>query len=326
MKEMNPYLQMFYDTMKPNLTKAFASIVSCTVSDIDEFEAHYIETITDMDFELFEHIKEGWFHTIHRKNESRKLRYTIEYLLWYNNNIGAVRDLQDKVCLLENTKEYFEYQDSHYWGLFLKNFDELYNVANRSYVEKVPENIRNSITADVLVVGMIICYSSGLWSKSVDIKMADVSNDYTKFSYEGKTYKVCDDGVPYLKLYCQQDSVITNGNKPLYKNDGEYLMKYLVKQGQVEEKYNKVYQPNYLNNKLRLLNNEYHSMYPDLFRNVKFTPDSIYLSGYLNKALSILPINADLNDWRKYVNENPISNHSISEIITLKDIYLSQTI
>ena len=120
MKEMNPYLQMFYDTMKPNLTKAFASIVSCVMLNIDEFESYYGKTIADMDIESFNHIKEGWFHTAHRKNENRKLKYTAEYLHWYDINIGKVCDLQDKVHLLENTKEYYDYQKSHYWGLFLK--------------------------------------------------------------------------------------------------------------------------------------------------------------------------------------------------------------
>lgn len=59
MKEMNPYLQMFYDTMKPNLTTPLASFVSCTISDIDEFEAYYGKPITDMNMELFNHIIEG---------------------------------------------------------------------------------------------------------------------------------------------------------------------------------------------------------------------------------------------------------------------------
>ena len=287
---MNPYLQMFYDTMKPNLTKAFASIVSCVMLNIDEFESYYGKTIADMDIESFNHIKEGWFHTAHRKNENRK--YTAEYLHWYDINIGKVCDLQDKVHLLENTKEYYDYQKSHYWGLFLKNFDELYKVANMSYIDKVPEEVRNSITADVVVVAMIICYSSGLWIKSVNVKTADISSDCREFNYEGTTYKVCDKGVPYLKLYCQQDYVITNGNKPLYKNDSEYLMKYLVKQSEVKAKLNKVYPSNYLNHKLQILNDRYHSIYPDLGRNIKFTPESLYLSGYLNKALSVLPPDA----------------------------------
>lgn len=326
MKEMNPYLQMFYDTMKPNLTKAFASIVSCVMLNIDEFESYYGKTIADMDIESFNHIKEGWFHTAHRKNENRKLKYTAEYLHWYDINIGKVCDLQDKVHLLENTKEYYDYQKSHYWGLFLKNFDELYKVANMSYIDKVPEEVRNSITADVVVVAMIICYSSGLWIKSVNVKTADISSDCREFNYEGTTYKVCDKGVPYLKLYCQQDYVITNGNKPLYKNDSEYLMKYLVKQSEVKAKLNKVYPSNYLNHKLQILNDRYHSIYPDIGRNIKFTPESIYLSGYLNKALSVLSPDANFNDWRGYLFKNPIKNHSVSEIMTLKDLYLNQNI
>ena len=326
MKEMNPYLQMFYDTMKPNLTTPLASFVSCTISDIDEFEAYYGKPITDMNMELFHHIIEGWFHSSYRKTENRKLKYTAEYLRWYDKNIGKVCDLQDKVQLLENTKEYYDYQKSHYWGLFLKKFDELYKVANMSYVDKVPESIRNSITADVVVVAMIICYSSGLWIKSVNIKSADISSDYSEFIYDGTTYKICDEGVPYLKLYCQQHSVLTNGNKPLYKNVSEYLMKYLVKQSEVEAKLNKIYPSNYLNHKLQILNERYHSIYPDLGRNIKFTPESLYLSGYLNKALSVLPPDANFNDWRGYIFKNPIKNYSVSEIITLKDIYLSQTI
>lgn len=326
MAEINPYLKMFFEVVKPNLTNTIASFVSCTISDIDEFEAYYGKPITDMDMELFNHIKEGWFHSSYRKTENRKLRYTVEYLLWYDKNIGGVCDLQDKIHLLGDTKTYYEYQKSHYWGLFLKNFDGLYNIANMSYVDKVPEDIRNSITADVVAVAMIICYSSGLWTKSVNIRTADISNDYKEFTYEGITYKVCDKGVSYLKLYCQQDSVITNGNKPLYKNDSEYLMKYLVKQGEVEAKLNKIYPSNYLNHKLQILNDRYHSIYPDIGRNIKFTPESIYLSGYLNKALSVLSPDANFNDWRGYLFKNPIKNHSVSEIMTLKDLYLNQNI
>lgn len=317
---------MFYDAAKPNISSTFAPFVSCTISDIDDFESYYGETIAEMDMKMFDHIKEGWFHSAYRKNENRKLRYTVEYLIWYDKNIGSVCDLQEKIHLLGNTKAYYEYQKSHYWGLFLKNFDELYNMANMSYVDKVPESIRNSITADVVVVAMIICYSSGLWTKSVNIKSTDISSDYKEFTYEGTTYKICDEGISYLKLYCQQDSVITNGNKPLYKNDSEYLMKYLVKQSEVEDKFGKIYPSNYLNHKLQILNERYHSIYPDLGRNVKFTPESLYLSGYLNKALSVLPPDANFNDWRKYIFKNPVKNYSVSDIITLKGLYLNQNI
>lgn len=328
-------LTAFYNLNAKNLTTAYKKILSSTLSTIGDFESLYKTTVADMTIDQFRHIQEGWFHMSEVKNENRRLRCALEYLLWYSQNIGDVKDLDEKIDFFNDTDSYYKYQNSHYWGLFLKDFDTLYSVANQSYVEKVPESRRSTITADLIVVAMILCYSSGLWLETVNIKESDFSSDFSKFVYNGKTYDIDDRGIEYLKIYNQQKNIIANGNKTYMKSDSEYFIKYVLPESKVNEKSGQKYNNVYYCTKLLRLSNQYHKMYPHMNPNINFTDESINMSGYFYRACqnieknqSFSPNNPKEYDmaWEKYILAHPFMKYSIPQMMAYRDIYLSQTI
>ena len=331
----NYSLTVFYNLNSGSLSTAYKKILSSTLTTIGNFETLYKTTIADMTIDQFSRIKEGWFHMSEIKNENRRLRYLAEYIIWYSENINTVKDFDEKISFLNDTSSYFEFQKNHYWGLFLKDFDTLFSIANQSYIDKVPESQRNSITADLIVVAMILCYSSGLWLETTDIKETDFNSDFSKFVYKGNSYDIDERGIDYLKIYSQQKKIIANGNKNYVKSDSEYFIKYILPLSKVDEKIGQKYNSEYYCVKLLRLNNLYHKMYPDLNPNINFTDESIKMSGYFYRACHDIEEIQSISrsdskkynlDWERYILANPFMKYSVPQMMIYRDIYLSQTI
>ena len=269
------------------------------------------------------------------KNETRRLRCALEYLVWYSENIGNVKDFDEKIAFFNDTDSYYKYQNTHYCGLFLKDFDALYSIANQSYIEKVPEQKRNSITADLIVVAMILCYSTGLWLETVNIKETDFNSDFSKLFYNGKSYDIDDRGTDYLKTYSEQKSIIANGNKLYLKSDSDYYIKYVLPESKVDEKIGQKYNNEYYCVKLLRLNNLYHKTYPNINPNLNFTEESINMSGYFYRASQNIEIFQSISPsnfkeyniaWEKYILAHPFMKYKVPQMMIYRDQYLSQTI
>ena len=112
MKYYNRDLTSFFEQAKEGLTSIRQSILSSSLSDINEFENSYGKDIVDMDYDMFIHIREGWFSADYRKNETRKLSYAYEYLAWYKTNVRDVIDFDKKIELLKNLDDYYKYRRS----------------------------------------------------------------------------------------------------------------------------------------------------------------------------------------------------------------------
>lgn len=319
MRYYNKDLSLFFEQAKEGLTSIRQSILSSALSDINEFENYYGKDIVDMNYETFIHIREGWFSADYRKNETRKLTYAYEFLMWYNTNIRNVVDFDKKIELINNLDDYYKYRRSHYLGIFVKDFNRIFSISNEKYITSTT----GEMTADTMVAAMVICYSSGIFQKAVNIKTADFSSDFTEFKYDGVKYPIYE-GSEYLKLYSEQEKITTIQNRTLYKTQSQYFLKYHVVKSQIGNKDNIVFNYNTLNAKLRMLNIEYHERFKHIPPTVKFSDQSIALSGYYSNAFKELSVESSDSKWREYIFNHPFKDIDTPHIIIYKDTYLNQ--
>lgn len=319
MRYYNKDLSLFFEQAKEGLTSIRQSILSSALSDINEFENYYGKDIVDMNYETFIHIREGWFSADYRKNETRKLTYAYEFLMWYNTNIRNVVDFDKKIELINNLDDYYKYRRSHYLGIFVKDFNRIFSISNEKYITSTT----GEMTADTMVAAMVICYSSGIFQKAVNIKTADFSSDFTEFKYDGVKYPIYE-GSEYLKLYSEQEKITTIQNRTLYKTQSQYFLKYHVVKSQIGSKDNIVFNYNTLNAKLRMLNIEYHERFKHIPPTVKFSDQSIALSGYYSNAFKELSVESSDSKWREYIFNHPFKDIDTPHIIIYKDTYLNQ--
>lgn len=319
MKYYNKDLSMFFDQAKVGLTDVRQSILSSALSDVNEFENYYGKDIVNMDYDMFIHIREGWFSADYRKNETRKITYAYEFLMWYKTNIRDVVDFDKKIELLNNLDDYYKYRRSHYLGIFVKDFNRIFSIANEKYMTSVI----GGMTADTMVAAMIICFSSGIFQKAVNIKTTDFSSDFTEFKYNGSDYPIYE-GSEYLKLYSEQENITTVQNRVLYKTHSQYFLKYHVVKTQIGSKDDTVFNYNTLNAKLRLLNIDYHERFKIIPPTVKFSDQSIALSGYYSMAFKKLSPESSDSEWREYIFNHPFNIVDTPQIILYKDTYLNQ--
>lgn len=319
MKYYNQDLTSFFEQAKEGLTSIRQSILSSSLSDINEFENSYGKDIVDMDYDMFIHIREGWFSADYRKNETRKLSYAYEYLAWYKTNVRDVIDFDKKIELLKNLDDYYKYRRSHYLGIFIKDFSRIFSIANEKYITSTT----GGMTADTMVAAMVICYSSGIFQKAVNIKTTDFSSDFTEFKYNGISYQIYE-GAEYLKLYNKQGKIATVQNRIFYKTKSQYFLKYHVGKSQIGSKDDEVFNYNTLNAKLRLLNIDYHERFKNIPPTVKFSDQSIALSGYYSTAFKELSADSTDSKWREYIFKHPFQKLDTPQIITYKDTYLNQ--
>ena len=319
MRYYNQDLTLFFEQAKENLTSARQSILSSALSDINEFENYYGKDIVDMNYEMFVRIREGWFSTDCRKNETRKLTYAYEFLMWYNTNIRDVIDFDKKIEFINNLDDYYKYRYSHYLGMFVKDFDHIFSIVNEKYITST----NGEMTADTMVAAMVICYSTGIFQKAVNIKMTDFSSDFTELKYDGTDYPIYE-GSEYLKLYSEQEKIATAQNRVLYKTQSPYFLKYLVAESQIGSKDYEIFNYNTLNAKLRMLNIEYHERFKNIPPTVKFSDQSIALSGYYSIAFKELSTDSPDSKWREYIFNHPFKGIDTPHIILYKDTYLNQ--
>ena len=319
MKLFNPYLIEYKSLFDNDITLSpfQKSVINGTVSDIDKFENAEGKSIVDMDMTQFEKIREGWLRAQTDKPIRRKLLCISKYLEWYQNSNGNVVDYEKKQDFLNNMNEYRAYRENNYLGIFIKDFNILFDLGD--IYKKIGVN---DLTADPCVVSCIFCYSSGILNDSGLIKSSDVASDYSSFVYNGKEYEIFKDAREYLRLYDTQKLVITNDNKEYYKSNSDYFIKLITYKNHAGEKDGKPYTKTSIINRLKAISNDYNQKYKCI--NLNYTCESIYMSSYFEKASHEMSfLDSDLK-WREYFYAHPVKGYDLFKIIELKNAYYKQ--
>lgn len=322
MKYFNPYLNEYKALIDSDeqLTKTQKYTIGGTLNNIDEFENSIGKSIMDMTLSEFEKIREGWFQVQTARTERRKILCLIKYMEWYNQNKGVIVDFKEKITFLNKTSEYKEYRDSNYMGIFVKDFDALFSLST-TYKYALNRDIDEPVS-DPGIVSIVFCYNSGLLLETGLIKSKDVAGDYSSFIYDGKEYEIPIQARNYLKLYDEQKIVVAQSNQKYYKSESEYFIKMGAHQRQLDGLLGKPCSHSVILNRIRLLNSEFCQKYS--FPNMSYTKESIFLSGYFDKAIKEIELDDSDLKWREYFIKHKFRNKDNLQMLNFKNAYAKQ--
>ena len=322
MKYFNPYLNEYKALIDSDeqLTKGQKYTIGGTLNSVDEFENSIGKSIMDMTIQEFEKIREGWFQVQTARTERRKILCLIQYMEWYHYNKKGIVDFEEKKTFLNNTSEYKEYRNSNYMGIFVKDFDVLFKLSS-TYKYALNRDTDEPVS-DPGIISIIFCYNSGLLLETGLIKSKDVANDYSSFVYEGKEYEIPIQARNYLKLYDEQKVIVAQSNQKYYKSESEYFIKMGAHQRQLNGLLGKPCSHSVILNRMKLLSNEYCKRYN--LPNMSYTKESIFLSGYFDKAVKEIDLSDSDLKWREYFTNHKFENKDNIQMINFKNAYAKQ--